>query len=117
MTTQPSSQRDLRTSVRYPTRFPVEVVRNLRRFPAAVKDLSSGGALLEIKTELQVGFFISLAASELKVDATVVRAIGNSYGVQFSASIDPLEVIRHNLAGLEHLRVARVRKPESVTAR
>ena len=114
MAIQTSAQRDLRTSQRYPACFQVKVVQNYRTFPATVKDLSSGGALLEIGTELKAGCLISLTARELEVNAKVVRAAGNTYGVQFSAPIDPLDVIRQNLTGLEHLRRIRPHKPASI---
>lgn len=47
---------------------------------------------------------VNLKANHLDVMAMVVRATPGGYGLKLAREIMPLEIVRQNYAGLEHLR-------------
>lgn len=95
---------DLRKSQRYPTRIDGTAVLHGLRYPIVIADISTEGAMVRGLPLLAPGLKLVLQARALEVVAVVVRSTARGVGVRFQCAVNPLAVVRENVAGLEHLR-------------
>lgn len=104
---------NMRDQLRYPTHVEGSLEYGGMVGPTIIADLSASGARLRCSLHLPPGSTVVLKANALDVRAIVVRVICDGYGVRFCGdNIDPLQVVRENYAGLEHLR--RAQRPDVV---
>jgi hypothetical protein len=95
---------DLRKSQRYPTRIDGTAILHGMRYPIVIADISAEGAMIHGVPLLTSGLKLILQARSLDVVAVVVRSTARGVGVRFLCAVNPLEVVRQNVPGLEHLR-------------
>jgi hypothetical protein len=99
-----SSPTDLRASQRYPTHFDGIGILRGTPYPIVIADISRGGAMVRGLPPLPPGAQLTVQARSLDVAATVVRSTARGLGLRFQTPVDPLDIVRQNYAGLEHLR-------------
>ena len=106
MLSKPSltSLRDARCAPRYPTKLEAILRVGHERMPILIGDLSRNGALIYGPMLPLRGQRVVLAASGLEVTATVVWSSEESCGLSFHTAIDPLAVVRENLAQFAWLK-------------
>ncbi len=95
---------DLRKSQRYPTHIDGTVVFRGTPYPIIISDISNDGAMIRGLPLLAPGLKIVVQARSLDVVAFVVRNTPRGIGVRFQSAVNPLDIVRQNYAGLEHLR-------------
>ena len=95
---------DLRKSQRYPTHIDGTVIFDGVSYPIVIADISADGAMIRGLPALAPGRKLSLQARSLDVVAFVVRGTARGIGVRFQHAVNPLDIVRQNYAGLEHLR-------------
>lgn len=84
-------RRSRRTSVLVPA---MVVVGENNPFPARVLNLSTTGALLESRADLDPGELVTFTCGTIKSIATVVWCAGDALGVTFPGDLDPDDVRR-----------------------
>lgn len=101
------ASREARTSQRFPTHFGGQLVDQESLVPVIVANISSDGAKVRCMTGLRLGSRVTLKARGLEMPATVMWKSVSAYGLRFARPVKPLEIVRQNYAGLEHLRGVR----------
>lgn len=98
---------DLRLDQRYPTKINTRVVNAGYTSSAVINNISAQGALIKSGDPPPVGAMVEIKARKLDSVATVIWASASAFGVRFHMPIKPLEAVRNNHEGLEHLRQLR----------
>ena len=104
--TKPSltSLRDSRSALRFPTKLEAVLRIGRERMPIVIGDLSRTGALVCGPMLPLRGQRVALVARGLEVSATVVWSAEDSCGLSFHDPIDPLAVVRDNVAQFAWLK-------------
>ncbi len=90
---------DAREALRFPTYFPAILAVDGKYRSIVVDDISDHGAHVIAPFAVAVGSGVTLIASAMRVRATVVRSTPRGYGLRLDEPIQPLRVVRANLAG------------------
>jgi len=69
-----------------------------------VGDISSNGAMVRAPGLPRVGTEIVLAGKAFEIVATVAWRTDETCGLSFHREVDPLEIVRQNVKGLERFR-------------
>jgi hypothetical protein len=100
--------REARTAQRFPTHFGGQLAVQSELHPVIVANISRDGAKVRCIAGLRLGMRVTLKARGLDMAGTVMWKSASTYGLRFAGPIDPLEIVRQNYAGLEHLRASRI---------
>jgi hypothetical protein len=95
---------DLRKSQRYPTHIDGTILFRGVPYSIVIADISMEGAMVRGLPLLAPGLKLIVQARSLDVVAFVVHSTTRGVGVRFQSAVNPLDVVRQNYAGLEHLR-------------
>jgi hypothetical protein len=116
--TKPSltSLRNARRAPRFPTKLEAILRVGRRRMPITIGDISRTGAMISGRHLPPCGERVALLAEGLEVLATVVWREDESCGLDFHDAVDPLAVVRQNLAQFAWLKQRRTDPPESAVA-
>jgi hypothetical protein len=99
-----TSLRDSRNAPRFPTKLDAVLRVGRERLPIVIGDLSRTGALICGPMLPLRGQRVALVARGLDVSATVVWSAEESCGLSFHDAIDPLAVVRDNVAQFAWLK-------------
>lgn len=99
-----SLNRELRRDVRYPTDFAACIGYGDTVARATVSDISSSGCRLTGDALPKVGQTIVLRSAGLEVAGMITWRSGRQVGVSFRRRIEPLAVVRDNLASFREMR-------------
>ena len=108
-----SSLRDSRSSPRFPTKVQAVLRVGHERVPIVIGDISRTGAMVCGALLPSRGQRVALVARGLEVKATVVWSGHDSCGLSFHAAVDPLAVVRENLAQFAWLQRRKSDPPEA----
>lgn len=101
------ASREARAAQRFPTHFGGQLAVQSDTYPVIVANISRDGAKVRCIAGLRLGMRVTLKANGLDMAGTVMWKSASTYGLRFAGPIDPLEIVRQNYAGLEHLRASR----------
>jgi hypothetical protein len=107
-----TSLRDARSAPRFPTKMEAVLRVGQERVPIVIGDISRTGALVCGPMLPIRGQRVALVARGLEVTATVVWSGNESCGLSFHAAVDPLAVVRENLAQFAWLKRRKTDPPE-----
>jgi hypothetical protein len=99
-----ASLRDSRNAPRFPTKVEAVLRIGHRRVPIVIGDISRTGAMIYGVRLPPRGERVALLAEGLEVRATIVWSGKDSCGLSFHAAVDPLAVVRENLAQFAWLK-------------
>lgn len=99
-----TSPRDERRAPRFPTKLKAVLRIGQRRLPVIIGDISRTGAMLLGARLPRKGERVALIAQGLEVAATVMWQDEVGCGLNFHAMVDPLAVVRDNLAQFAWLK-------------
>jgi hypothetical protein len=102
------ASRDARAAQRFPTHFGGQLAVQSDLYPVIIANISRDGAKVRCISGLRLGMRVTLKANGLDMPGTVMWKSASTYGLRFAGPVDPLEIVRRNYAGLEHLRASRV---------
>jgi hypothetical protein len=106
------SLRDSRSAPRFPTKLEAVLRVGQDRVPIVIGDISRTGALVCGPMLPVRGQRVALVAQGLEVKATVVWSGDQSCGLSFHAAVDPLAVVRENLAQFAWLKQRKTDPPD-----
>jgi hypothetical protein len=110
-----TSLRDSRSAPRFPTKLEAILRVGQNRVPIVIGDISSTGAMVCGAMLPLRGQRVALVARGLEVRATVVWSDDQSCGLSFHAPVNPLAVVRENLAQFAWLKQRKTDPPEPAT--
>jgi hypothetical protein len=96
--------RDSRSAPRFPTKLDAILRVGRERVPIVIGDISRTGAMICGPMLPLRGQRVALVARGLEVNATVVWSDDQSCGLSFHDAVDPLAVVRENLAQFAWLK-------------
>jgi hypothetical protein len=109
--------RDSRDSPRFPTKVQAILRVGDERVPIVIGDISRTGAMICGAFLPPRGRRVALVARGLEVTATVVWSGHDSCGLSFHAAVDPLAVVRENLAQFAWLQRRKADPPEAAVVK
>ncbi len=103
----PRTERDWRRYQRFPINFDATLIVDRKRSQVVVGDISSAGAMIRAPELPAVGTEAVLEGRTFEVVATVTWRADGACDLDFHRAVDPLEVVRQNMKGLERFRTMR----------
>lgn len=100
-----ANQDDLRRSLRYPTYFNAQLMHSDRLINVTVQDISAEGISVQGEHLPCAGTRVSIQANGLNAKGWMIWCDGHVGGLSFSQTVDPLAIVRANLAEFRHLRI------------
>jgi hypothetical protein len=99
-----TSLRDGRRAPRFPTKLKALLRFGHRRVPIVIADISRTGAMVFGAKLPPRGARVMLLAQGLEVVATIIWSDSESCGLNFHGTVDPLAIVRDNMAQFAWLK-------------